>query len=284
MEGPQALELLAACLAAGLPARTACSAVVQSFDGPVADDLGQVLSLMELGVADVDAWRVLDDHPQLGLAAADLARSVESGTSMVEGLQHMPPRLARRGVAPCRCELERSAYRTSWLMSHSVTSMILPHSSPRPCGRAEPRADPDRPFRDLLRLHHSRVVAVINDHRRWLAAKPPAVLWAAAGCVIRMSARRVIGESYSRSAVVAGDDLGDFSAFAAAVELKVTRATHYASRSTLPRPHEHSSTRPMSSSTGRPDSGVTAAITRLHNVEIVHCGFGYQAHLSEGAT
>ena len=88
VEGPQALELLAACLAAGLPARTACSAVVQSFDGPVADDLGQVLSLMELGVADVDAWRVLDDHPQLGLAAADLARSVESGTSMVEGLQH----------------------------------------------------------------------------------------------------------------------------------------------------------------------------------------------------
>ena len=104
MEGPQALELLAACLAAGLPARTACSAVVQSFDGPVADDLGQVVSLMELGVADVDAWRVLDDHPQLGLAAADLARSVESGTSMVEGLQHhaAAAREARRGALQVR--------------------------------------------------------------------------------------------------------------------------------------------------------------------------------------
>ena len=104
MEGPQALELLAACLAAGLPARTACSAVVQSFDGPVADDLGQVLSLMELGVADVDAWRVLDDHPQLGLAAADLARSVESGTSMVEALQHhaAAAREARRGALQVR--------------------------------------------------------------------------------------------------------------------------------------------------------------------------------------
>jgi pilus assembly protein TadC len=104
MEGPQALELLAACLAAGLPARTACSAVVQSVDGPVADDLGQVLSLMELGVADVDAWRVLDDHPQLGLAAADLARSAESGTSMVEGLQHhaAAARGARRGALQVR--------------------------------------------------------------------------------------------------------------------------------------------------------------------------------------
>jgi pilus assembly protein TadC len=88
MEVPQALELMAACLAAGLPARTACAAVVRTFDGPVADDLGQVLALLELGVGDVVAWQALHDHPQLGLAAADLARSVESGTSMVQGLQH----------------------------------------------------------------------------------------------------------------------------------------------------------------------------------------------------
>jgi pilus assembly protein TadC len=88
MEVPQALELMAACLGAGLPARTACVAVVRVFDGPVADDLGQVLTLLELGVGDVVAWRALRDHPQLGFAAADLARSVESGTSMVQGLRH----------------------------------------------------------------------------------------------------------------------------------------------------------------------------------------------------
>jgi pilus assembly protein TadC len=88
MEVPQTLELMAACLGAGLPVRTACAAVVRTLDGPVADDLGQVLSLLQLGVSDVTAWRALHDHPQLGLAAADLARSVESGTSMVEGLRH----------------------------------------------------------------------------------------------------------------------------------------------------------------------------------------------------
>jgi pilus assembly protein TadC len=88
MEVPQALELMAACLSAGLPARTACAAVAQTFHGPVADDLGQVLALLELGVGDVVAWRALHGHPQLGLAAADLARSVESGTSMVDGLRH----------------------------------------------------------------------------------------------------------------------------------------------------------------------------------------------------
>jgi len=103
-EVPQALELVAACLAAGLPVRTACAAVVQSFDGPVADDLGQVLSLMDLGVADAEAWRTLHDHPQLGLVAADLSRSVESGTSTVEGLQHhaAAAREARRGALQVR--------------------------------------------------------------------------------------------------------------------------------------------------------------------------------------
>jgi hypothetical protein len=69
------MEPLAGCIAAGLPVRTACAAVVQSFDGSVADDLGQVLSLMDLGVADAEAWRTLHEHPQLGLVAADLSRS-----------------------------------------------------------------------------------------------------------------------------------------------------------------------------------------------------------------
>jgi pilus assembly protein TadC len=87
MEVPQALELMAACLGAGLPARTACAAVVRTFDGPVADDLGRVLTLLELGVGDALAWQTLHDHPQLGLAATDLARSVESGTSLGEGLR-----------------------------------------------------------------------------------------------------------------------------------------------------------------------------------------------------
>lgn len=84
---PQVLELLAACLAAGMPVRTACAAVADAFDDPVAAELGRVLSVTALGVSDADAWRSLQDHPQLGPAAVDLARSVESGTMMVEGLR-----------------------------------------------------------------------------------------------------------------------------------------------------------------------------------------------------
>jgi pilus assembly protein TadC len=88
LETPQALELLAACLAAGLPARTASRAVAAAFDGPVGEDLGRVVAIVDLGLSDVEAWRSIREHPQLGPAAADLARSVESGTRLDETLRH----------------------------------------------------------------------------------------------------------------------------------------------------------------------------------------------------
>jgi pilus assembly protein TadC len=88
LQTPQALELMASCLAAGLPVRGACSVVVDAFDGPLAEDLGRVRASTDLGVADADAWLRLADHPQLGPAAADLARSVESGTLLVATLRH----------------------------------------------------------------------------------------------------------------------------------------------------------------------------------------------------
>lgn len=94
MDAPQALELLAACLAAGLPLRSAVGTVIAVYIGPVAEDLGRVLRLVELGMPEVDAWRTLHGHPQLGAAAVDLARSVESGTRLIETLNHHA-RLAR---------------------------------------------------------------------------------------------------------------------------------------------------------------------------------------------
>nr|WP_232530707.1 type II secretion system F family protein [Microlunatus antarcticus] len=79
---------MASCLAAGLPVRGACAVVADAFEGPVGEDLGRVRASTDLGVADVDAWLQLADHAQLGPAAADLARSVESGTLLVTTLRH----------------------------------------------------------------------------------------------------------------------------------------------------------------------------------------------------
>jgi Flp pilus assembly protein TadB len=84
---PQALELMATGLAAGMPVRLAGRAVADAFDSALGEDLGRVLALVDLGMSDADAWRTLHDHPQLGPAAQDLSRSVESGTMMVEALR-----------------------------------------------------------------------------------------------------------------------------------------------------------------------------------------------------
>jgi pilus assembly protein TadC len=86
MDTPEALDLLAGCLAAGLPPRTATVAVLAAFDGPLADDLAVVVRAVDVGMSDATAWRCLRGHPQLGNAAADLASAVESGSRMVETL------------------------------------------------------------------------------------------------------------------------------------------------------------------------------------------------------
>jgi len=85
---PHALELMSACLAAGMPLRAATTAVAACFEGPLTDDLHQVLALVALGASDADAWRALRKSPEWRPTVVDLARSVESGTMMVEVLLH----------------------------------------------------------------------------------------------------------------------------------------------------------------------------------------------------
>lgn len=97
---PQALELLAAALEAGAPLRSATAAVVSVFDGPVAEDLGLVLTAVDLGVFEGQAWRELTVHPAWARTAVDVARSAESGSMMVETLrQHAHQARAARRAA-----------------------------------------------------------------------------------------------------------------------------------------------------------------------------------------
>lgn len=100
LQTPQALDLLAATLAAGMPLRVATAAVVRACPGAVADAFATVLRQLELGVGDAAAWRALSTHPQLGPAAADLARSVESGTTLGPALAlHAEEARAQRAAA-----------------------------------------------------------------------------------------------------------------------------------------------------------------------------------------
>lgn len=95
-ELPQAYELLSACLDAGLAPRQALAVVCEVMDGPVAVLLTTVRNRMELGEAEQTAWRTLADHPVLGRAARDLARSAEHGLPVAAVLvEHAAD--ARRG-------------------------------------------------------------------------------------------------------------------------------------------------------------------------------------------
>lgn len=105
MELPQALELMSACLAAGMPLRTATDAVAAAFEGPVNEDLNRVLALVDLGFGDAEAWRSLRNEALWGATAVDLARSVESGTMMVDVLVHH----AQHARSRRRAELEVGA-------------------------------------------------------------------------------------------------------------------------------------------------------------------------------
>lgn len=92
---PALLELMASCLAAGLPVRGAAAAVAAARPGPLADDIDLVLAQIAIGDAESRAWRRLSDDPVWGPVARDLARSVESGTALVELLQSHADRARR---------------------------------------------------------------------------------------------------------------------------------------------------------------------------------------------
>ncbi|MGJ3508073.1 type II secretion system F family protein [Enemella sp. A6] len=102
---PAALDLLATCLAAGLPLRAAAAAVRDITDGPVHDDLAGVLRRLDLGVPDREAWLQLAETSRWRGVARDLARSVASGTGLVDTL-HQAAEEARQ--AQHADELERA--------------------------------------------------------------------------------------------------------------------------------------------------------------------------------
>lgn len=92
---PGALELMASCLAAGLPVRGAAAAVAGAYGGPLADDVGGVLAQIAIGDSEGHAWLRLADDPVWSLVARDLARSVQSGATLVD-LLHRHAERARK--------------------------------------------------------------------------------------------------------------------------------------------------------------------------------------------
>lgn len=78
----QVCDLLAVCLDAGRPPRTALRVVAGVVGGAVAEELGVVLQRIDLGVDEAEAWAGLSAVPGYREAGRDLSRSVRSGLGL----------------------------------------------------------------------------------------------------------------------------------------------------------------------------------------------------------
>jgi Flp pilus assembly protein TadB len=97
---PLAIELLAACTAAGLAIEPSVDVVSMAIGGPLGEILGGHAARVRLGGDPVADWRRLHRDPQLASLARSMLRSAESGAALVDSLHRLAAdsRLARATV------------------------------------------------------------------------------------------------------------------------------------------------------------------------------------------
>jgi Flp pilus assembly protein TadB len=78
---PEALDLMMVSVQAGQPLRNAVLLAVNGLPEPVAGLIGRVSQGIAVGLTEAEAWQALADEPMVADLAADLARSLNWGTS-----------------------------------------------------------------------------------------------------------------------------------------------------------------------------------------------------------
>lgn len=86
-EVSRACVLLALCLAAGRPPRSALRVVVDVLDGPGREALASVLRQVDLGLDEAAAWASLAEVPGYRAVGRDMARAVHSGVALADLLR-----------------------------------------------------------------------------------------------------------------------------------------------------------------------------------------------------
>lgn len=79
---PLAVDLLAACLAAGAAPSRGLASVAEAVGGPVGHHLERVAAALRLGADPAAAWGPLTAHPALGPLARTVVRSLDTGAPM----------------------------------------------------------------------------------------------------------------------------------------------------------------------------------------------------------
>jgi Flp pilus assembly protein TadB len=102
---PLVVDLMSACLAAGLSPSAAVDRVGSAVEPPVRDELSALSARLRLGVDPATAWQDLAAHPQLGVLGRTVSRAVQSGASVADALLRLSDDLRARS----RAEVEARA-------------------------------------------------------------------------------------------------------------------------------------------------------------------------------
>jgi len=92
---PHAVDLMAACLSAGLSPAAAVEQIAAAVDEPLAAELAGISARLRMGVDPATVWRELARHPQLGGVGRTVSRAVESGASVAEAMLRLADDLRR---------------------------------------------------------------------------------------------------------------------------------------------------------------------------------------------
>ncbi|WP_409496959.1 type II secretion system F family protein [Amycolatopsis sp. cmx-11-12] len=116
------LDLLAACLAGGLPVPVALEAVVPSASPKTAEALRSVASHLALGVEPSEAWAPVSDRPGLTELSVAAVRTARAGTALATHAKD----LARRLRESLSAEAEERAERAGVLLAAPIGLCFLP--------------------------------------------------------------------------------------------------------------------------------------------------------------
>jgi pilus assembly protein TadC len=117
---PAACDLLAVCLAAGVPVSGALAAVGEADAGAVGEQLRRVAALYRLGAVPHRAWAGVPD--ELAGLGRSLVRAAESGAAVVPALRS----LAADGRAAMRHEAEAAIGRAGIRLLAPLGACFLP--------------------------------------------------------------------------------------------------------------------------------------------------------------
>nr|WP_084702318.1 type II secretion system F family protein [Amycolatopsis alba] len=116
------LDLLAACLASGLPVSVALEAVVPAASPKTAVALRSVASRLAVGIGPAEAWAPVRDRPGLTELSVAAVRTVRAGTALATHAKD----LARRLRESLSAEAEERAERAGVLLAAPIGLCFLP--------------------------------------------------------------------------------------------------------------------------------------------------------------